>query len=88
MAASLKALDQPSPFSNVDVETTRQLLMRWTGAAFCVAALHAGTAFAIINWPRPALPSGEPPAAIMIELAPCPWRRRHHRKSWRSARKP
>jgi protein TonB len=61
-----------SQWAHADAETTRQLLLRWTGATLCVATLHAGTAFAVINWPRPTLPSGEPPAAIMIELAPVP----------------
>lgn len=55
-----------------DEETPRRLLLRWAGAAFSVAALHAGTAYAIMHWPRPSLPSGEPPAAVMIELAPVP----------------
>jgi len=53
-------------------ETTRQLLLRWTGATLCVAAMHAGTVFAFANWPQQTLPSGEPPAAVMIELAPMP----------------
>lgn len=53
-------------------EPVRRLLLRWVGAAASVAVLHAGTAYAIMHWPRPALPSGEPPAAVMIELAPVP----------------
>jgi protein TonB len=56
----------------IDVETTRQLVMRWVGAAFCVAALHVGTVYAVTNWPRPQLATGEPPAAVMVELAPMP----------------
>jgi protein TonB len=55
-----------------DAETPRQLLLRWGGATLCVATLHVGTVFAVVNWPRQALPAGEPPAAIMVELAPIP----------------
>jgi protein TonB len=62
----------PASLPRNDEETTRQLLARWAGATFCVAALHVGTVFAVTHWPRPPLPSGEPPAAVMIELAPMP----------------
>ncbi len=62
----------PASLPRNDVETTRQLLVRWGGATFCVAALHVGTVFAVTHWPRSPLPSGEPPAAVMIELAPMP----------------
>lgn len=53
-------------------ETLRQLLMRWTLAAGFVVLAHGGVAFAIAHWPEPQSPAGEPPAAVMIELAPLP----------------
>lgn len=32
--------------------------------------LHVGTVFAVTHWPRPPLPSGEPPAAAAAKKAP------------------
>jgi protein TonB len=55
-----------------DAETLRQLLTRWTLATIFVLAAHGGAALAIAHWPDPASPAGEPPAAVMIELAPLP----------------
>ncbi|WP_072377062.1 energy transducer TonB [Hyphomicrobium sp. NDB2Meth4] len=55
-----------------DGETPRQVLLRWGCATMCVATLHVGTVYAVVNWPRPPEPAGEPPAAVMIELAPIP----------------
>lgn len=55
-----------------DGETLRQLLTRWTLAAGFVVLAHGSMAFAIAHWPEPAIPAGEPPAAVMIELAPLP----------------
>lgn len=55
-----------------DGETLRRLLLRWGGAGLCVVAAHATAAFAVLNWPRLETAAGEPPAAVMIELAPLP----------------
>ncbi|MGE8943670.1 energy transducer TonB family protein [Leptospira interrogans] len=55
-----------------DVETLRQLLLRWGLAAIFVLLAHGGVAFAIAYWPEPEEKAGEPPAAVMIELAPLP----------------
>jgi len=55
-----------------DGETLRQLLIRWTLAAVFVVLVHGGVALAIVQWPKPETPVGEPPAAVMIELAPLP----------------
>ncbi len=55
-----------------DAETHRQVLLRWGCATLCVATLHVGTVYAVVNWPRPPAPAGEPPAAVMVELAPMP----------------
>lgn len=55
-----------------DGESVRQILTRWALAAVFVVAAHGGVAFAIAHWPKPESPAGEPPAAVMIELAPLP----------------
>jgi protein TonB len=34
--------------------------------------MYAGTAYAVLNWPRAPIAAGDPPAAVMIELAPLP----------------
>ena len=44
--------------------------VRWTTAVTLVTVAHAGGAWTALNW-KPALEAaGEPPAAVMIELAP------------------
>jgi periplasmic protein TonB len=53
-------------------ETLGRLLRRWAVAALLVATAHAGIAYAIMHWPKAAIPAGEPPAAIMIDMAPVP----------------
>lgn len=55
-----------------DGETLRQIILRWTLAAVFVVLVHSGVALAIAHWPKPESPTGEPPAAVMIELAPLP----------------
>ncbi len=55
-----------------DGESSKRLIGRWAGAATCVALMHAGVAYAVVNWPAPKIAAGDPPAAIMIELAPLP----------------
>lgn len=52
------------------IETTRQLLKRWALAATFVTAVHGGVALAVAHWPKPETTAGEPPAAVLIELAP------------------
>lgn len=61
-----------APANDGDREPTHRLLLRWAGAAVSVAAIHAGTALAVLNWPPAPIASGEPPAAVMVELAPMP----------------
>jgi len=65
-------MESPSPRLPGDEETPRQLLLRWTGATLCVAAMHAGSVLALANWPQTQPPAGDPPAAVMVELAPTP----------------
>lgn len=55
-----------------DGESLRQLILRWVLAAVFVVLVHGGVALAIAHWPKPQSPAGEPPAAVMIELAPLP----------------
>ncbi|MDQ8698889.1 energy transducer TonB [Hyphomicrobium sp. LHD-15] len=57
---------------DVESETLRRLLLRWGGAGLCVVLAHATAAFAVLYWPQPNVAAGEPPAAVMIELAPLP----------------
>ncbi len=57
---------------DVESETMRRLLLRWGGAGFCVVMAHAMAAFAVLYWPQQTVAAGEPPAAVMIELAPIP----------------
>jgi len=58
--------------SGSDGETRRRILLRWTLAAGFVVLVHGSIALAISRWPKPESKSGEPPAAVMIELAPVP----------------
>ncbi|ABE61632.1 outer membrane transport energization protein TonB [Nitrobacter hamburgensis X14] len=44
--------------------------LRWTAAGLAVVALHAGGIWLALNWPAAAEAPGDPPAAIMMELAP------------------
>ena len=44
--------------------------LRWIVAGLAVVGLHAGGVWLALNWPRPAEAAGDPPAAIMMELAP------------------
>lgn len=44
--------------------------LRWTTAITLVTAAHAGGAWIALNWKSPAEAAGEPPPAVMIELAP------------------
>jgi periplasmic protein TonB len=62
----------PAPPPALSEETILRLLRRWMGAAVFVAAIHGGVAFAVVHWPTPPIQMGEPPAAVMVELAPVP----------------
>jgi protein TonB len=44
--------------------------LRWTAAGLAVVALHASGVWLALNWPAAAEMAGDPPAAIMMELAP------------------
>lgn len=55
-----------------DDEALLRILIRWAAGGACIAAAHGGFAWAVLNWPRPAITAAEPPAAVMVELAPLP----------------
>ena len=52
-------------------ESLPRLIVRWAGAACCVAALHGAVIWMALNWQQPSA-SSEPAGAIMIELSPLP----------------
>lgn len=60
------------PIHHSDGEAYQRAMLRWSLAGICVASLHAGIVYAALNWPQPAMAASDPPAAIMIELAPLP----------------
>lgn len=70
--APLEPIDEALFASHALADPVSRVRLRWMLASVFVTALHVGTAYAILNWPQPPVPSGEPPAAFMIELAPLP----------------
>lgn len=46
------------------------VVLRWTAAAAIVVAVHAGAVWAALNWKSEEAAPGDPPPAVMIELAP------------------
>lgn len=62
----------PVPIHHHDGESARQALIRWAAASVCIIAAHGGLAYTALNWPHAAVAASEPPAAVMIELAPLP----------------
>lgn len=53
-----------------DRKITALSALRWTAAVAIVTAAHGGAIWMALNWTAPAEAAGEPPAAVMIELAP------------------
>jgi protein TonB len=49
---------------------TTASVLRWSAAGVAVAALHVAGIWLALHWPQPAEAMGDPPAAIMMELAP------------------
>jgi protein TonB len=68
LAASAQ-FEKPAPLAS---GLQRQDLTRWSAAAFCVAVVHVAVPYIIANWPEAVAKAVEPPAAIMIEMAPMP----------------
>lgn len=54
------------------VESRAAVVARWTGAAVCMAALHAGILWVALTQSPPPFEEGEPSGAVLIELAPLP----------------
>ncbi|WP_158816881.1 energy transducer TonB [Methylocapsa sp. S129] len=46
--------------------------LRWTAAAAVVTAVHGGVVWVALNWQPAEAAPGDPPPAVMIELAPLP----------------
>lgn len=53
-----------------DTARVLPVLVRWTGAAALVCAVHAGAIWFAMNWIKAEFAAGEAPPAVMIELAP------------------
>jgi protein TonB len=62
-------IDWRDPDGRPDRTITALSALRWTMAAMLVLAAHGGAAWFALNW-KPADAAGEPPPAVMIELAP------------------
>lgn len=65
-----RAVIVTSATDHPDDEPILRILARWAAAGLCIVAAHGGLAWAVMNWPDPAVTAAEPPAAVMIELAP------------------
>jgi protein TonB len=63
-------IDWRDPDGRIGNEVTAVTVLRWTLAGLMVVGLHAGGIWLALNWPAAAEPPGDPPAAIMMELAP------------------
>ncbi len=63
-------IDWRDPDGRTGSEFTAASVLRWTVAGLAVIGLHAGGVWLALNWPQPAEAMGDPPAAIMMELAP------------------
>ncbi|MPZ39212.1 MAG: TonB family protein [Rhizobiales bacterium] len=61
-----------APLHPSDEEGYKQTLARWASALLCIVLAHGAFIYAALNWPEPAVAPGEPPPAVMIELAPLP----------------
>lgn len=63
-------IDWRDPDGRPDRKITTLAALRWTAAVTLVVAAHGGAAWMALNWKSPAEAAGEPPPAVMIELAP------------------
>lgn len=63
-------IDWRDPDGRPEGAVTRATALRWTAAGLAVVAVHAGGIWLALNWPAAAEAPGDPPAAIMMELAP------------------
>jgi protein TonB len=63
-------IDWHDPDGRDQGAVTAASALRWTLAGLAVVALHAGGVWLALNWPAATEAPGDPPAAIMMELAP------------------
>lgn len=63
-------IDWRDPDGRLGNEVTAVTVLRWTVAGLMVVGLHVGGIVLALNWPQPREAPGDPPAAIMMELAP------------------
>ena len=63
-------IDWRDPDGRPEGAVTRASALRWIAAGLAVVAVHAGGIWLALNWPAAAEAPGDPPAAIMMELAP------------------
>jgi protein TonB len=63
-------IDWRDPDGRLGSEVTATTVLRWAVAGLTVIGLHAGGIWLALNWPQSAEDRGDPPAAIMMELAP------------------
>ncbi|GAB1715845.1 MAG: outer membrane transport energization protein TonB [Nitrobacter sp.] len=63
-------IDWRDPDGRADDTLTTASVLRWSAAGLAVVALHASGVWLALNWPAAAEAPGDPPAAIMMELAP------------------
>lgn len=63
-------IDWRDPDGRAGDDVSRAAALRWTAAGLAVVALHAGGIWLALHWPAAAEAPGDPPAAIMMELAP------------------
>lgn len=63
-------IDWRDPDGRPEGAVTRAAALRWTAAGLAVVAVHAGGIWLALHWPAQAETPGDPPAAIMMELAP------------------
>lgn len=63
-------IDWRDPDGRVVGAVTVPSVLRWTLAGLAVAVLHGGGVWLVLNWPASAEAPGDPPAAIMMDLAP------------------
>jgi protein TonB len=63
-------IDWRDPDGRPEGALTGAAALRWSAAGIVVVALHVGGIWLALNWPAAAEPPGDPPAAIMMELAP------------------
>ncbi|HEY5755549.1 MAG TPA: energy transducer TonB [Steroidobacter sp.] len=62
-------IDWRDPDGRPERKITALSVVRWTTAAIFVVAAHGAGVWLALSW-KPATASGEPPPAVMIELAP------------------